>query len=114
VKRMTKYINNGIDLKKKFDACNGCLMSSPLSHLKHGLPSGKIEGEEFVALNPTRPDYNAGSFRINIKTGRWADFATHDRGGDLISLYAYLNNCSQLKALQSLSKTIRGDRHGLK
>ena len=31
-----------------------------------------------------------GSFSVSITTGVWADFATDDRGGDLVSLYAYL------------------------
>ena len=30
---------------------------------------------EYVALNPTRADKRAGSFKINLQTGRWADFA---------------------------------------
>jgi hypothetical protein len=36
------------------------------------------------------PDQNPGSFSINVRTGRWADFATGDKGGDVISLAAYL------------------------
>ena len=44
----------------------------------------------YVALNPTRNDRRPGSFKINIRTGRWCDFATGDRGGDPVSLVAYL------------------------
>ena len=47
------------------------------------LPAGCLDGHEYVALNPTRTDRHAGSFRINIHTGRWADFATGDKGGDV-------------------------------
>ena len=43
-----------------------------------------------MARNPTRPDRRPGSFKINLTTGRWADFATGDRGGDPVSLAAYL------------------------
>ena len=38
------------------------------------------------AFNPRRADRHLGSFQINVRTGKWADFATGDRGGDLISL----------------------------
>ncbi|MFI5165001.1 MAG: hypothetical protein ACHQQS_00105 [Thermoanaerobaculales bacterium] len=71
--------------------------------LHRWLPGGHREGREWVALNPTRVDHHLGSFRINLDTGRWADFATNDRGGDPISLLAYLNNCSQLDAAHDLA-----------
>ena len=55
------------------------------------LPGGKKEGNKWVALNPTRGDKNLGSFMINLMNGKWIDYATGDKGGDIISLYAYLN-----------------------
>jgi len=77
------------------------------------LPNGKIEASEFVALNPLRVDKKLGSFRINTITGKWADFATNDRGGDLIALYAYLKGVSNYEAACAivgvqLSKNKRG------
>ena len=54
------------------------------------LPGGKIVGPELVALNPRRSDPSLGSFKVNRYNGRWADFATGDKGGDPISLVAYL------------------------
>jgi hypothetical protein len=54
------------------------------------LPEGRRQGAEWVARNPTRADLHPGSFSINLHTGRWADFATGDRGGDLLGLRAYL------------------------
>ncbi len=62
------------------------------------LPSGKRYGVEWAALNPRRNDRRIGSFRINLRTGAWGDFATDDRGGDLISLAAYLHGLSQAEA----------------
>ena len=38
-----------------------------------------------------RSDRRPGSFSVNTRTGRWADFATGDRGGDVVSLAAYLH-----------------------
>jgi hypothetical protein len=62
------------------------------------LPGGLRRGDEYLALNPRRADRHAGSFRINVKSGKWADFATADRGGDVVSLYAYLKNIDQVAA----------------
>src|ERR1700733_7598887 len=59
------------------------------------LPDGKRVGAELVALNPRRGDRHLGSFKINCYSGRWADFATGDQGGDPVSLVAYLANVSQ-------------------
>jgi hypothetical protein len=67
------------------------------------LPNGRREGWEYVALNPTRLDRHLGSFRINVRTGRWADFATGDRGGDVVSLAAYLSHLKQSEAAEKLA-----------
>lgn len=75
------------------------------------LPCGRLEGREWVALNPTRTDRHPGSFRINIQTGRWADFATDDKGGDIISLAAYLEGTSQIEAARRMIN-MTGLRHG--
>ncbi|TCS49752.1 hypothetical protein EDD52_1496 [Primorskyibacter sedentarius] len=80
-----------------------CLHRLP-SLLAAWLPDGQRKGREWVALNPTRQDRHRGSFRINLDKGCWADFATDDRGGDPISLYAYLNGLSQSEAARELRK----------
>jgi len=71
--------------------------------LTRWLHGGRREGGEYVALNPTRDDRHLGSFRINVVTGRWADFATGDRGGDVISLAAYLAGLGQTEAARRLA-----------
>lgn len=68
------------------------------------LPNGKRSSKEWVARNPTRDDRHAGSFRINLHTGQWIDFATQDKGGDLISLRAYLQGISQYEAAKDLAQ----------
>jgi hypothetical protein len=50
------------------------------------LPGGKFVGREYVVRNPRRNDRRPGSFSVNVRTGRWGDFATGDKGGDAISL----------------------------
>jgi len=64
-----------------------------VSYLQEWLPGGKIVGNEYMDRNPTRDDSKEGSFKINIKTkiGVWEDFATGEKGGDVISLYRLLN-----------------------
>ncbi len=73
-----------------FAAINAVARQQLPSLLNRWLPDGKSEGREYVARNPRRGDRNAGSFKINLRTGKWSDFATGDRGGDVISLAAYL------------------------
>lgn len=67
------------------------------------LPGGKFNGKEYQSKNPTRSDSSMGSFSVNTQTGLWADFATNDRGGDPVSLYAYLHGLSQGDALKELA-----------
>jgi hypothetical protein len=50
-----------------------------------------------------RADRHAGSFKVNLRTGRWADFATGDRGGDPVSLVAYLEGVTQGEAARLVS-----------
>jgi hypothetical protein len=70
------------------------------------LPQGRREGREWVALNPTRADRSPGSFKVNLVTGRWADFATGHKGGDAISLAAHLHGLSQLEAASRLAEML--------
>jgi hypothetical protein len=73
------------------------------SLLSRWLPDGRYEGHEYVARNPRRADRNLGSFRINTTTGRWSDFATDDKGGDVVSLAAYLADIKQAEAARRLA-----------
>jgi hypothetical protein len=70
------------------------------------LPNGKREGDEWVALNPRRNDSSPGSFKINLKTGAWADFASGDKGGDLVSVWAHLDGANQFDAARKLAADI--------
>ena len=79
-------------------ACPGLLLA--------WLPGGRLHGAEYDVLNPTRADRTPGNFRINILTGKWADFATGDAGGDLISLWAYVQNLSQSEAAGDIERQL--------
>jgi hypothetical protein len=75
------------------------------------LPGGRRLGREWVARNPTRADRKPGSFRVNLQNGKWADFATDDKGGDLISLGAFLFNLSQAEAALRVAEMLGLDPH---
>lgn len=74
-----------------------------LSRILEWLPGGERVGtDEYTVRNPTRADANPGSFVINIRTGKWLDYATDDAGGDACSLYAYINGLSQADAAKEI------------
>ena len=70
------------------------------------LPGGRRIGNEWICRNPTRADRRPGSFKVNLQTGRWADFSTGDRGGDAISLAAYLHRLRQRDAALKLAEML--------
>jgi len=77
--------------------------------LLHWLPDGKRNEHEYQALNPTRTDSKLGSFSINLNTGAWSDFATNDKGGDLVALVAYLEGVKQGEAAKRLAEFLGMD-----
>ena len=92
-----------------FRAVNQAALPLLPSLIRKWAPDGKRCGREYVAINPTRADLHPGSFSVNLVSGAWADFATGDRGGDVISLAAYVFRCRQIEAARILS-TILGVR----
>lgn len=76
--------------------------------LRRMLPQGRVDGHEYVALNPRRTDSAFGSFKINLLTGKWADFAVNASGGDVTSLVAYVLCLSQSDAAKAVLRMIGG------
>jgi hypothetical protein len=89
-----------------FAAINRAALAAFPAVLARLLPGGKRVGAEIVALNPRRADRNLGSFKINRYNGKWADFATGDRGGDPVSLVAYVADVSQVEAARLLARIL--------
>lgn len=89
-----------------FGQINRAALSVLPALLPRWAPGGIVRGSEYVPRNPTRIDRHVGSFSINLRTGRWADFATGDKGGDVISLAAYLAGVSQIEAARQLSEML--------
>ena len=101
--------HNNID----FQTINRAALGALPILLHRWLPDGRRIGCEWKARNPLRTDNRAGSFSINMMTGRWADFATGDRGGDVVSLAAYLSDISQVEAASRLAAMLgMGGHHG--
>jgi hypothetical protein len=75
------------------------------------LPEGRREGAEWVATNPTRADKRRGSFKVNLRTGRWSDFAVKASGGDLTSLAAYLFHLTQGQAAVKIAGALGIDAY---
>lgn len=81
---------------------NAALLAAD-SLLADWLPDGTRKGKEYWPTNPVRADRQPGSFSINLHSGTWHDFASGDKGGDLVSLLAYLRNCRQLDAARIIA-----------
>jgi hypothetical protein len=99
--------------KINFEAINAVAIQSLPHLLARWLPGGKRIGKEYIALNPTRADRRPGSFKVVMvghHAGVWGDFATGDRGGDPISLAAYLFGLRQGEAARKLAEML-GVRH---
>lgn len=86
-----------------FDTIKAAALSGIESVLSSWVPGGKRQGREYLPLNPRRSDSKPGSFSINLDSGAWSDFATGDKGGDLISLVAYLDSVRQTDAADRLA-----------
>lgn len=89
-----------------FERVGAAALANAAAVIRGLLPDGRREGPEWVALNPQRPDRRLGSFKVNLSSGKWADFATGDKGGDLVSLAAYVGGVGQREAAIRLGHSL--------
>lgn len=94
------------DVRIDFPKVNAAAVRALPGLLARWLPGGSRRGNEYVVLNPRRADKRAGSFRVNVSSGKWADFATDDKGRDVVSLYAYLKGIGQAQAAIAIGRAI--------
>lgn len=92
-----------------FEAVNTAALGRIDSLARGWLVKPRKSGDNLFGLNPTRHDRSVGSFCINIRTGIWGDFATGDKGGDIVSFYAYLHGLSQIDAARELARQLGVD-----
>lgn len=62
-------------------------------------PGSYTDKGKYFTLNPGRADRHVGSFCVNMKTGKWNDYATAEFG-DLIDLIALYLGCDLKSALR--------------
>lgn len=86
-----------------FDAVKKAALVNIETVLQRWAPGGKRRGREYLCLNPRRSDREIGSFSINLDTGAWGDFATDDKGGDVVSFVAHIDRTTQTEAAESLA-----------
>ena len=84
-----------------FAGLNTSLLAQAPELLSRWLPGGHLMKREWVCGN-LRGE-KGESCKVNTKSGEWADFATGDKGGDLISLYAAIHRIGQGEAFKRLS-----------
>lgn len=84
-----------------FAALAARLLSQSRSLLPAWFPEGRFSGHEFLVGSLSGE--KGKSLSINWTTGAWADFATGEKGGDLISLYAAVHHVEQIDAARILA-----------
>jgi hypothetical protein len=74
-----------------------------LDVLRYLLPAGRITGHEFCAGSLRGEEGKSLKVNINGKGCVWSDFATGDKGGDLLDLWAAVRCGGDIKAAMSES-----------
>lgn len=86
---------------------NNLAMTNARSIVQEIVAGGRFQGSEYVCRNPRRNDQTLGSFKFNVVTGAWSDFATGDKDGDFVSWFAYVRGIqNQFDAARELAQTI--------
>jgi hypothetical protein len=89
-----------------FETIRSVAQCNALAICRRVLPGGKVIGAEYTVRNPKRADNHPGSFKVNVASGRWSDFATGEGGGDLIALVAWLYDIPQSEAARRLASLL--------
>lgn len=91
---------NRRDMKRyNFQAINAAILRSPETVLGREFPNGRRHGNEFCMGSINGEE--GLSLKVCLsgsKAGVWKDFATGQKGGDIISLLAASLDCSQSEA----------------
>lgn len=85
-----------------FNALADALLSRAEQIVPAWLPGGRRAGHEWVCGGLHGGEGTSCS--VNLHTGRWADFASDDKGGDLVSLYAAIHGLDQGKAAVAVAR----------
>jgi hypothetical protein len=89
--------------KTNFEELAASLLRDAPRLVRQWLPNGKLEANEWCC-GSVKGD-KGRSFKVNIHSGKWADFADKLTGGDLISLYKEIH---QLPTMLDAAKALSG------
>jgi AAA domain len=92
-----------------FERINAAALRNGRALLQQLIPGGTFRSLEYIVRNPRRDDKHLGSFKINYRSGQWADFAIDNksaRGGDIISCYAYARDLDQSEAARQIAEKL--------
>ena len=92
-----------------FERINRAALAVLPALLQRWLPGGRVVGREWTcgSLRGEAGD----SCRVNLGTGRWADFATGERGGDVVALAAAVHRLTQLEAARRMASMLGLEEH---
>lgn len=79
-----------------FKALVSNLLGQADSLVPQWLPGGRMNGREYVCGSIAGGP--GDSFRVNMKSGKWAEFSGTLKGGDLLSLYAAIHGINNGEA----------------
>jgi hypothetical protein len=85
-----------------FEALGRALLDRASTLVPAWLPGGAQRGHEYICGGVQGGKGN--SCAVNLTTGKWADFASEDRGNDLVSLYAACYGLSMGKAALQVAR----------
>lgn len=86
----------------QFEALAAALLARSHLVVPAWLPGGHQKGHEYVCGGLSGGE--GSSCSVNLNNGRWSDFATDEKGGDLLALYAAIHGLSQAKAAISVAR----------
>lgn len=85
-----------------FTALADALLRDADNLVPRWLPGGDRRGHEYVC--GSLAGGKGSSCSINLVSGKWADFASDEKGNDLLSLYAAIHGLSQGKAAAEVAR----------
>lgn len=85
-----------------FTALAEALLARAAQLVAEWLPGGVVRGHEYVCGSLSGG--TGTSCSVNLVTGKWSDFSTGECGGDLLGLYAGINDLSMGKAALQVAR----------
>ena len=85
-----------------FTALADALLRDADNLVPRWLPGGERRGHEYVC--GSLAGGKGSSCSVNLVSGKWADFASDEKGNDLLSLYAAIHGLSQGKAAAEVAR----------